>query len=104
MQQEKEHLDNRPIWALGGQRDDLGATNSKGLFGMGFSVDQSKRGVATNTEGVDFKFGQSFINAGGFQQSEYGQVMGAKEGLDQKKEKLEQKTTEDALQKKLFAQ
>ncbi len=39
MQQSKEHLQNWGAWNLGGMRDDTGATNSKGLFGMGFGVD-----------------------------------------------------------------
>jgi hypothetical protein len=71
---------------------------------MGFGVDQSRTGVATNAEGVTFAFGQTGVEAGGFKQSEYGQLLGAKEGLDQKPEKLSEKTTEANLQAKLFGQ
>jgi len=38
-------LDNRPRWMLGGLRDDTGSHNAKDVFGMGYGLDQTKKGV-----------------------------------------------------------
>jgi hypothetical protein len=32
---------------MGGLRDDTGSTNATDVFGMGFGLDQTKRGVST---------------------------------------------------------
>ena len=45
-------LDNRPRWMMGGLRDDTGSHNAKDVFGMGYGLDQTRKGVAT----VDGRF------------------------------------------------
>jgi hypothetical protein len=58
--------------------------------------------VKTNSDILDFAFGQASLNMGGKKQFEQGPILESKrEGLDQK-ERMDQKVTEDALQKKLF--
>ena len=52
-------LDNRPRWMMGGLRDDTGSHNAKDVFGMGFGLDQTRKGVAT----VDGRFNVNMGNA-----------------------------------------
>ena len=40
-------LDNRPRWMMGGLRDDTGSHNAKDVFGMGYGLDQTRKGVST---------------------------------------------------------
>ena len=58
-------LDNRPRWMMGGLRDDTGSHNANDVFGKGFGLDQTRKGVST----VDGKFnvnnGISSMNLGG---------------------------------------
>lgn len=62
---QKEGLDNRPRWPLGGLFDHTGAVNSDTILGKGYGLDQSRLGALTNTEGVDFAFGRSTITLDG---------------------------------------
>ena len=50
-------LDNRPRWMMGGLRDDTGSHNANDVYGMGFGLDQTRKGVDT----VD---GQFAVNKG----------------------------------------
>lgn len=43
----KSSLDNRPRWMMGGLRDDTGSHNANDVYGLGFGLDQTRKGVAT---------------------------------------------------------
>ena len=65
-------LDNRPRWMMGGLRDDTGSHNAKDVFGMGFGLDQTRKGVATVDGVYNVGLGLATRSVGGKTQSEYG--------------------------------
>jgi hypothetical protein len=58
-------LDNRPRWMMGGLRDDTGSHNPKDVFGMGYGLDQTTKGVSTIDGHFDVKLGNTTIPLGG---------------------------------------
>lgn len=63
---------------MGGLRDDTGSHNAKDVFGLGFGLDQTHKGVST----VDGKFnvsdGIASLKVGNKTQSEYNPILGDK--------------------------
>jgi hypothetical protein len=60
----KESLDNRSrSWMS--VLDHTGSTNSAIYAGKGYGLEQSAKGVKTNSEGIDFAFGQLTTTLGG---------------------------------------
>ncbi len=53
----KSSLDNRPRWMMGGLRDDTGSHNAKDVFGMGFGLDQTRKGADTVDNVYNVKLG-----------------------------------------------
>ena len=70
------HLDNRPRWMMGGLRDDTGSHNAKDVFGMGFGLDQTRKGVPTVDGVYNVALGTTTRSLGGKTQSEYGNYLG----------------------------
>ena len=42
-----EPLDNRPMWNMGGLRDDTGSHNPASIFGKGYDLNMTTNGAKT---------------------------------------------------------
>jgi len=61
---------------MGGLRDDTGSHNAKDVFGQGFGLDQTKRGVATTDAVFNVNLGRTSRSMSGKTQTEYGGLLG----------------------------
>ena len=72
----KSGLDNRPRWMMGGLRDDTGSHNAKDVFGMGFGLDQTRKGTQTADGKYKVQMGLASRDLAGKSQTEYGLNLG----------------------------